>query len=43
MAKVKEIDREWVDMICVVESATDDDIQAKLRELYSRDDEREKR
>ena len=43
VAKVKDINREWVKMIRVIESATDDDIQAKLRELYCRDEEREKR
>ena len=42
VAKVKDVDRELVDMIRVAESATDEDIQTKLRELYSREDEREK-
>ena len=42
MAKVKDVDRELVDMIRVAESATDQDIQAKLRELYSTEGEREK-
>ena len=43
MAKVKNVDRELVDMIRVAETATDDDIQQKLRKLYSNEDEREKR
>ena len=42
VARVKDIDREVVDMIRVAESATDQDIQAKLRELYSSSEEREK-
>ena len=42
VAKVKDVDRELVDMIRVAESATDANIQRKLRELYSREDEREK-
>ena len=43
VAKVKDVDRELVDMIRVAESATDTDIQMKLKELYSKEDEREKR
>ena len=43
MAKVKDVDRELVDMIRVAESATDQDIQAKLRELYSIEEDQEKR
>ena len=42
VAKVKDVDRELVDMIRVAESASDQDIQAKLRELYSREEDREK-
>ena len=42
MARVKDIDREVVDIIRVAESARDQDIQAKLRELYSSSEEREK-
>ena len=42
VAKVKNVDRELVQIIRVAESATDEDIQQKLRELYSRDDEWEK-
>ena len=43
VAKVKDVDQELVDMIRVAESATDEDIQVKLRELYSIEGEREKR
>ena len=43
MAKVKDVDRELVDMIRVAESAIDQDIQAKLRELYSTEEDKEKR
>ena len=42
MAKVKDINRELVDMIRVAESASDEDIQMKLRELYSIEEDREK-
>ena len=42
VAKVKDIDRELVDMIRIAESASDQDIQAKLRELYSSSEDREK-
>ena len=42
VAKVKDIDRELVDMIRVAESASDEDIQIKLQELYSREEDREK-
>ena len=42
VAKVKDVDRELVDMIRVAESASDQDIQAKLRELYSREEDGEK-
>ena len=41
--KVKDVDRELVDMIRFAESATDQDIQSKLRELYSTEEDREKR
>ena len=43
MAKVKDVDRELVNMIRVMESTTNQDIQMKLKELYSKEDEREKR
>ena len=43
MAKVKDVNRELVDMIRVAESATDQYIQAKLRELYNTEEDREKR
>ena len=43
VAKVKDVDRGLVDMIRVAESATNQDIQVKLRELYSTEEEREKR
>ena len=42
VAKVKDVDRGLVDMICVAESASDEDIQMKLQELYSREEDREK-
>ena len=42
VARVKDIDREVVEMIRDAETATDQDIQAKLRELYSSTEEREK-
>ena len=42
VAKVKDVDRELVDMIRVAESASDEDIQMKLQELYSREEDREK-
>ena len=42
MARVKDIDRELVDMIHVAESASDEDIQMKLQELYSKEEDREK-
>ena len=42
VAKVKDLDHELVDMIRVVESASDEDIQMKLQDLYSREEDREK-
>ena len=42
VAHVKDIDRELVDMIRVTESALDDDIERKLRDLYSREEDKEK-
>ena len=42
VAHVKDIDRELVDMIRVAETASDADIQRKLRELYSSEGDQEK-
>ena len=42
VAHVKDIDRELVDMIRVAETASDEDIQRKLRELYSSEGDQEK-
>ena len=39
---MKDVDRELVDMIRVAESASDEDIQFKLQELYSKEEDREK-
>ena len=43
VAKVKDVDRELVDMIRVAESANDQDIQMKLNELYSKVEDIEKK
>ena len=42
VAHVKDIDRELVDMIRIAETASDEDIQRKLRELYSSERDQEK-
>ena len=42
VAHVKDLDQELVDMIRVTESASDADIQRKLRELYSKEEDHEK-
>ena len=42
VAHVKDIDRELVEMIRVAETASDEDIQRKLRELYSSERDQEK-
>ena len=39
---MKDVDRELVDMIRIAETASDEDIQRKLRELYSSEGDREK-
>ena len=42
VAHVKDIDRELVDMIRIAETASDEDIQRKLHELYSNEGDQEK-